>query len=284
MNDIDLPPSRPLPPHTRDRLRDTVLGSLPAEEPPRGDRFRAPLAAAAAVAVLAAGAVIVAQSAGAPDRFRPGTTTSATTSTTVSANPPTTFPLLPGLVPEPVDGRTAEALDRCGAVAAASPRANEFAPRSSWEPVFTVEKDGHRITAFKEYGGKPGFCETTATTATVSDPSAEPMSLGITIAGGGEGGQSIDAYGLHVSETGVLAGVAQGAAMLSCLIEYGGNQYRLTNATLVDDVFVADMGDLADGDRIDTTLFDADGDGLASGEITFEWAKARPPGATATDR
>ncbi len=268
MNDIDfpsgLPPRRPLPPEIRDRLR----GRLRAED--RRSRLRTPLAAAAAVAVLAAGAVIVGQSVnGTPADFHAGT---APPSTTPAA---TTVPLIPPPPAKSPDARSADDLDRCGTVAERSPRSREFAARSAWEPVFTVTKDDHRITAFRESGGKPGFCDVTASTATVSDPSAEPMSLGLSDPAG-------RTYALYVSDSGVLAGVVPGSVMLTSEITDTHGHARITATMQKNGLFVMDLGDLADGDLIRTTVLDADGNGVDSGEITYTKATARPPGATGT--
>lgn len=58
MNDIDLPPHTTLPPETRDRLRSAVTAGV-AEPHRRPGRLRVPMAAAAGVVALAAGAAVV---------------------------------------------------------------------------------------------------------------------------------------------------------------------------------------------------------------------------------
>src|SRR5690349_19054301 len=101
MNTLDLPPRRPLPRETRDRMRRTVdAGTL---GPPR--RSRAPMAAAAAVVLGAAVAFI---------------TTSVTRDEQPVATPPDTEFRTPTMAM--AGGHTAEDLDRCAEVAAASPR------------------------------------------------------------------------------------------------------------------------------------------------------------------
>jgi hypothetical protein len=279
MNDLNLPPRRTMPPEVRERLRTRVF----ADERPA--RLRAPLAAAAGVAVLAAGAMIVSQSvAGTPADYRPGTSPN-TTGTSAGLLPvevlsrkvtsaDVTGPLLPELPP---DAHTADDLDRCGAVAAASPRAQEFPPRSAWEPVYTVSRRGHRITAYREYGGKPGFCDVTATTATVSDPSAEPMSLGESLEG-----EPINTYALYLSDGGLLAGVAQGYPQLGFAVVHSGR--RFARPALRNELFVVDVGELPDGDVLQTWAFAENGNMIASSELRFNRAAVRPVGATATDR
>ena len=277
MNDLNLPPRRTMPPEVRDRLRTRVF----TDEQPT--RLRAPLAAAAGVAVLAAGAMIVSQSvAGTPADYRPGTSPTSTTTSATPETPETAWPVAGAAGPllriRPPDAHSADDLDRCGAVAAASPRAGEFAPRSSWQPVFTVSRQNHRITAYREYGGKPGFCDVTATTATVSDPSAEPMDLGV------NGGiQPINTDGLYLSDSGLLNGVAQGYPELGFAIVHDGER-RLARPTLRNELFVVDLSGLVDGDVLEVRAFAGDGSVLASGETTFRTANVRPVGATATDR
>jgi hypothetical protein len=273
MNELNLPPHRTLPPEAAERMRAKVF----AEHRPA--RLRAPLAVAAGVAVLAAGAMIVSQSvAGTPDDYRPGITppTTSATSSGPAAPPPEAEPDLRLTATVP-DARTTEDLDRCGAAAAASDRADEFAPRSAWQAMYTVSARGHRITAFAEYGGKPGFCDVTATTATVSDPSAETMNLGIA------GSEPVTVDGLYVSETCLLGGVAQGMPELGMAITHDGER-RFTKPVVRDETFVVDLGTPVAGDLIEVWAFDDDGNVLASGRWTFDPAQVRPAGATATDR
>jgi hypothetical protein len=277
MNDLDLPPSRTLPSEVRDRIRTAVNGTAPPS------RHRAPLSVAAAVAVLAIGAVIIGQStAGTPDGFRPGTTS------TGSAPPSQRVDTAPPLVVTQPDARTNTDLDRCGTVVAASPRAHEFPPRSAWVPMFTAEpRDGlTRVIAFREFSsqGKPGFCEitriegTTATeSVTVSDPSAETMALAA------DG--TVDIYALYLSNSGMLAGVAQGVTSVEIGVtndEPGtGARVRLrTPPVLQNELFVAEVGGLTTGSVIDVGGIVAGGNVAASGEWSYDPAKVRPVGAT----
>src|SRR5439155_17705757 len=121
---------------------------------PRRFRYgRAPLAVAAGVAVLAAGAVIVGQSvnggAGRPgDRQVPPTGTSSAS--------------------RPFDPRKANAdLDRCWAAIQAEGKAGDYPDRSRWRAVSTGHYVWVSITAaFAD--GKPLFCQTSVTTTRVS--------------------------------------------------------------------------------------------------------------------
>lgn len=276
MNDLDLPPRRTLPPEVRSRLRTRVTPTAP---PSWAVRHRAPLSVAAAVAVVAAGAVIIGQSvAGTPDDFRAGETPpGSTTSVPAPSSTYTTLPIPPvDLIPP--NAQTTEDLDHCGAAVEASPRANEFAPRSDWEPVFTAVKDSVRVTAYREYGSRPGFCEINGTTARVSDPSAEPMSLGM--------GDGVDMYALYLGSSGRLAGVAQGVSALEFDVispDPGLGAYAREKATPVfqDELFVVDVGPMTPGTKIIVKGLDDGGKVLLQGEWAYDEAKVRPVGATA---
>lgn len=293
---LDLPPRRELPPEVRARMRDRVLAALNAPANHRPNRMRGPLAVAAGVTVLAASAMIVAQSTRGStggDLFTSAGSTSTTSPTSRSSprpRPPasTSRPVntapTPLTIPQLDTAKAAEDLDRCAAVAAASPRAAEFAPRQAWEPVFAVELNGHRITAYREHGTRPMFCDTTATTATVSDPSAEPMAL--------TGAPEAPYYGLYLSPAGILAGVAQGIEKLDCEVRTlldtdpgGGTHFLPRNepVSLRGIQFVVHVGQLRDGDEIVTTARSTAGH-ETSGGARYERARVRPVGATAVDR
>ncbi|MCA1655053.1 MAG: hypothetical protein LC635_00975 [Pseudonocardiaceae bacterium] len=212
---------------------------------------------------------------GSPEDIRPGTTTPTAPADASS--------------PEmPEDAYTVEDLDRCGDVAAASPRAHEFAPRSTWQPLFTnIMADGHRITAFREPGGEPGFCDVDATSATVSDPSAAPMVLA-TAADRAVGGEDIRA--LYLSPSGLLAGVVvEGVAELDFDITtvdpLTGDITRRSRPLVIRyDVFVTNVGHLVPGTRIDVTGHRTSGGTAVKGGLTYDPDKVRPVGATAKDR
>ncbi|HEX6359077.1 hypothetical protein [Actinophytocola sp.] len=276
MKDLDLPPHSPLPPEVRDRIRTRVNAV-----PPRS-RYRAPLSVAAAVAVVAAGAVIVGQPmSGTSDGYRAGTTALPSATTVPGSSPQLT-------VSRP-NAQSDEDLDRCWAAVATSPRVAEYAPRSTWQPVFTVTRarpgrgigldSGSlvRVTAFSDNSGKPGFCENGEVLsegskrswgATVSDPSAEPIPLA---AGGGA-----NIYGTYFSH-GLLAGVAQGVDSLT---------FRATNPhpdtgepigydcppVVRDGLFLVEVGGLHVPSGVAVKGFD-DGNEVISGEWTYDPAK-----------
>jgi hypothetical protein len=284
---MNLPARRELPSDVRARMRDRLLAAYRKPTGPQA-RLRGPLAVAAGVTVLAATATIVAQSTnGASDEETIAAAMPTARSSSTSARPSstTTEPSTPLPIPPLNPAKAKEDLDRCAAVAAASPRAAEFAPRQAWQPVFAVELNGHRITAYRESGTRPMFCDTTATTATVSDPSAEPMSL--------SGAPNAPYYGLYLSPAGILAGVAQGVAKLECdvntLLDYGpggGFHFRTRKepVSLKGIQFVVFVGQLKDGDELVSTAYDRAGRPLTSGGMRFEKARVRPVGATAVDR
>jgi hypothetical protein len=159
--ELKLTDHRPLPPEVRDRLRIKVMTGLDA--PPRWSsrlaRARPPLAVAASVAVLAAGAMIVAQSVHGYSGGTGGTRTTAPSTTSAGAT----------LNHPEADGE----LDRCWRALQQRGRAAQFPNRRTWQPVFNYTFGPVKVTAARA-AGKPLFCETTYTTATVSDVNATP--------------------------------------------------------------------------------------------------------------
>jgi hypothetical protein len=204
MNDLDLPPRRPLPPSVRARLRARLT-----PEVPRRARFRGPLAVAAGVAVLAAGAVMISQSVGDPDDFTPGEVPPATT--TVPAPDPT-------LAPATLNG----VLDVC--VAAVD--GDDYPPREAWQPVLGARGLGVTVVAARAEG-KPYACQLTATSVTVSNPAGEvPQSPGTT------------AGLLLNTPEGVVAGVAEPAwRRVGVLAMDGTNSTTSTVASAEDGMF-----------------------------------------------
>jgi hypothetical protein len=158
-DDFPNPPQRPLPPEVRDRLRAKLYRDIASQQRRPADRVRGPLSIAAGVAVLAAGAMIVAQSVtGGTDNPPPGNPT-----TTVSQPHP------------PLDMEKAKAdLDRCFAAAQQAGKADRFPPRTQWNPVNTYGFYGIGVTGIRG-GSKTFFCETTHTEVTISDPDATPQ-------------------------------------------------------------------------------------------------------------
>ncbi|MEU4253872.1 hypothetical protein AB0F15_41415 [Amycolatopsis sp. NPDC026612] len=150
-NDFDLPPRRPLPDDVRARLRAEVRQGIAHRRP-----SRVWYAAAVAVVVLAAGAVVATRAIRQPADVRPAPATSGELT---------------------LDARVATAsLDRCWAAARAAGKAGRLPPREDWVPLFTEVGQADSVVAATA-AGKPMFCETTATTVTLSDPGAVPASV-----------------------------------------------------------------------------------------------------------
>jgi hypothetical protein len=274
MNDLDLPPRSTLPPETHDRIWARVNAETPRS------RYKAPLSVAAAVAVLAAGAVIVGEPTG--TGYQTGMTPPPSVTTVPGSDPQLT-------VTEP-NAQSEEDLDHCWAAVTASQREDEYAPRSTWEPVFTVLRARvlggslMRLTAFRDQGDKPGFCQLTEFMrqdenfqpapstwhATVSDPRAEPMPLAT---GGGA-----DVKGLFYLH-GMLAGVAKGVDSLrfdqTVLHPDTGVPIRSsTPPYLRDGLFFVETG-MSDGSFLDVTGLDSAGRKVASGQWPYDPAKER---------
>ncbi|WP_103353045.1 hypothetical protein [Amycolatopsis sp. CA-128772] len=147
----ELPPRRTLPDDVRDRLRAEVRRGIAKPRRTRHVWY----AAAAAVLVLAAGAVVATQVI----RWQP-----------VAG---------PGRGPEvfnplSLDVRVAtSSLDRCWAAVQAAGKADRVPPRAEWVPLFTTVLHADSVVAATA-AGKPIFCETTEATVTLSDPAATP--------------------------------------------------------------------------------------------------------------
>ncbi|GAB1512906.1 hypothetical protein [Actinophytocola sp. KF-1] len=255
MNALDLPPRRQLPGETRDRIRRSIDTGLAA---PRR-RLRAPLAAAAAVTVLALGAVAVAT-------WAPGTDRPAAPNDPAA---PITMTL--------PDRRTQEDLDHCADVAAASTRAGEFAPRAEWLPKFTATtRDGTRITAFVGKSGDPAFCEVTDTTATVSDPGAGWATIAVTP----DYMPPASVYAVYLSPSGVLAGIAHGVDALEFSVLRDLDIVPVTTPAFRDGMFVVPLGEFGDGDVVDVIGRDSQGMRVVSGNLAHDPEELPPPGLT----
>lgn len=148
MNDLELPPRRPLPPAVRARLRARV-----DREAPRRAWFRGSLAAAAGVAVLAAGAMMISQSVG--DDSQPAT---APTTTTTTAG----------------QDLLELTLDRCVAAVAGQ----GYPPRDQWQLVLGASEHDVTVVAARA-GGRPFFCQATENMVTMSNPAEVPRSPGL---------------------------------------------------------------------------------------------------------
>jgi hypothetical protein len=254
MNALDLPPRRPLPRETRDRIRRSVGTGIAVA--PR--RTRIPLAAAAAVVLLAAGAVMVANWAPSGDR---------------DEWPPAAGDSVTMALP---DARTDEDLDRCADVATASPRADEFAPRSEWSPRFTATApDGARITAFVGKNRAAAFCEVTTTTATVSDPTGGWVVLADTPTGM----RPASAHAVYLSTTGVLAGTTDVEALEFSLVR-GTKIVPAGVPALRDGMFVVDLGEFDAGDSLSVIGRDSLGLSVVSGMLALTPQSLPAPGVT----
>lgn len=215
MNDRDLPkpPPRRLPPEVRDRVRARVLASL--DDAPR-NRFlnsRGPLAVAAGVAVLAAGAMIVTQSVGDGSSAVPPGRTTATAPVPFGDD---------SLQPN-ADGE----LDRClGALRFAGMERN-FPERALWQPVASRQLGLVKVTAAM-IGNKPLFCQTTETSVTITNPAAPPAFAEGTMTGV-----------LLESDEGVVAGVADPSwAGVDVEVTRGGVGMRGVSEILPHGLFV----------------------------------------------
>ncbi|MEV4311957.1 hypothetical protein [Actinocrispum sp. NPDC049592] len=138
-NDLDLPPFTPIPADVRDRVRRRVQ-----ERIRRPRSYRRPIAVAAAVALLATGAVYL---------LSGGSSTS-----------------------EPAKRNQSDVvMNRCWSAIQRVGKEGDFPDRSTWlAPI--VEDEGEYsgvAVAGISAGGSKFFCETTATTVTVTRPSAE---------------------------------------------------------------------------------------------------------------
>ncbi|WIY03565.1 hypothetical protein QRX60_06840 [Amycolatopsis mongoliensis] len=204
-----LPPRRELPDDVRDRLRAEVRAGI--GKPRRTKHLW--YAAAAAVVVLAAGAVVATQAV----RQQP-----------VAGPPPP--------APDPGNRLTLDAkvatssLDRCWAAVKGAGKEDRVPPREEWVPLFTEVLAGDSVVAVTA-AGKPMFCETTATTVTLSDPGATPAYAPGTRVG----------LLLH-SPTGVVAGVVDAGSappFLDSRTESGDNMSQSIRPSTVTGQFVA---------------------------------------------
>ncbi|SFP88075.1 hypothetical protein SAMN05421810_103716 [Amycolatopsis arida] len=131
-DDAGLPPRRELPPQVADRIYASVRAGMPT---PQRARSRAPLTVAAAVVLLAGGAVAVNTGV---DHVPAATEDTAT-------------------------------LDRCWSAIEQSGRTAEFPDRGSWQQLFQEQLEATTMTAIRA-GTRTVFCETSLTTVSVSAP------------------------------------------------------------------------------------------------------------------
>lgn len=151
---LNLPPRRELPDDVRMRLRAEVRQSIAKRRP-----AHVWYVAAAAVVVLAAGAIVATQVI----RQQP-----------VAGPAPEPPPSEDVPNPLTLDVQVAtSSLDRCWAAVQAAGKADRVPPREEWVPLFTTVLQPDSVVAATA-AGKPMFCETTDTTVTLSDPEATP--------------------------------------------------------------------------------------------------------------
>ncbi len=259
MNALDLPPRRTLPDETRDRIRRSIDTGIGAAR----RRFRAPLAAAAAVVLLAAGAVVLVRWAPDGEDGQPP----AATAPGRPVVPPVTM-VLP-------DERTGEELDHCADVVATSPRAAEFGPRSGWRPKFTATApDGARITAFLGGGVTPTFCEVTATTATVTDPTGGWTVLGDTPMST----HPASVLAVYLSPTGVLTGVVNGVDALEFSVARDLKPVPVSVPAVRDGLFVVNLGRCGADEYVNVIGRDSKGLSVVTGMVSC--TAFAPPAAT----
>ncbi|MCE7005555.1 hypothetical protein LWC34_22405 [Kibdelosporangium philippinense] len=138
MSHIDLPPYGPIPDDVRDRIRRKVQRRI------RKPRYRTPVGVAAAVTLLAAGALVITDKPDGP----------------VELAMPT---------PESV------AMDRCWAAIQKSGETGRYPHRDQWRVAVTHASVNSPVTVVGiTSDAPPFFCQTTETTVTVSAPTTEP--------------------------------------------------------------------------------------------------------------
>lgn len=146
-DDLGLPARQELPDDVRARLRTGLRRGI--GKPRRTKHLW--YAAAAAVLVLAAGAVVVTRPLRQPAEAPPAASTGLT-----------------------LDAKLAtSALDRCWAAVRAEGKTGSVPDRADWVPLFTQALGTDAVVAATA-AGKPMFCEVTETTVTLSDPAAAP--------------------------------------------------------------------------------------------------------------
>ncbi|MET8851323.1 hypothetical protein [Amycolatopsis sp. NPDC004625] len=239
----DLPPRRVLPDDVRDRLRAEVRQGIAK---PRRSRH-VWYAAAAAVLVLAAGAVVVTRQLRTPVEAPPATTNTGLT----------------------LDAKLAtSALDRCWAAVRTAGKTGRVADRADWVPLFTDTFGTDSVVAATA-AGKPMFCEVTETTVTLSDPAAAPA-----YAPGSRSGLL-----LH-SATGLAAGVVDPAwpqANLATKSAGGSSSASGLDFSPASRQFVAFTGTVPA--KVELAIGDGPGE-----QPMFRLPEAPPPLLSVTDR
>ncbi|TDV48998.1 hypothetical protein [Actinophytocola oryzae] len=260
MNDLDLPPRRTMPPEVRHRVRMRMDQS--ADTPSRN---RKPLAVAAAVAVLAAGAVMVTQSA-APDDSNSRAGQSNPTDTSASGPARTSAGEKPLTTPD-------EDLDNCAHVVAASPLAGAYPPRNTWvyKSVFGLSEYEIGIVMF-EAAGHTMFCVLDDGTATVSPPTNPRVTFVST--------DTQAVYGVYMFPDGIIVGVAENLDGVSLEYVIEGTSLGPMPPIHRGVFFAGPFPDLHDGDQVQMNGRDAAGNLVVTGEWTYDPAQLHEQGAS----
>lgn len=161
------PADRAMDPALRERLAQRVFTAI--EAPPASSRRRGPVFAAAGIVVLAGISAVVATTIGHLNTPSPVGTPAAAHNADIA--------------------RCATAADKVGF--------HGLDDQGTLRSIFSAGGFGRQVTGFRSAGGQAMFCETTATTVTVSQPD-QPS----TVPAGSF------ARGLLTSDDGVIAGVA----------------------------------------------------------------------------
>ncbi|OZM73949.1 hypothetical protein CFN78_06570 [Amycolatopsis antarctica] len=191
--DLGLPPRRDLPSPVRDRIRSALHEGMESSSGSGRRSIRTPLAVAAAVAAVFAGAVVA---------------TDGLTGNDGGVAAPGPAPVPENQTPPGEQGPIGtveqnEQLDRCWAAVRSQGAQDRYPDRALWTPVYGYRGDGmnnNLVVVAARVAGKPLFCETTVTTVTVSDPEAVPAYAGDSRTGS-----------LLFSGNGVVAGVVDPA-------------------------------------------------------------------------
>ncbi|MCS7477152.1 RNA polymerase sigma factor [Umezawaea endophytica] len=229
-----------LPPALRDRLRVEVEQGVARRAVPRR------LIAVAAAVVLLAGTVLVLRQV--PD----------------VAAPAPDVPHRVAVAGASLDREAAGvALDRCWAAVLQQGLADRFPDRSLWTPSFTAGDSQVGVVAARA-DGKPLFCQTTPTTATVTDPTLAPTS---------------GTAAVLFSREGVVAGVTDVDWDRIALKGTGPHGSVLLKAESGDHLFVGRAGVNLGGTRISVNEIDSE-DPTAVRELVAP----APPAVLARDR
>jgi hypothetical protein len=223
-----------MPDEVRERLRTRVLGGRPTRSGLVG-----PLAAAAAVMVLVAGALVLTAPGSREDRVGHGQDA----------------------------GHDAE-LDRCWAALVDAGLTAGYPDRSEWRGVLGQSGLGGTHVTAALAGDKPIFCQTTPTQVLVSHPTAGPEYDEATDAGPGV---------LLRTDYGAIGGVVDPAwPDTELILGYADGVTRTVDPQQAEGLFVADLQDNLRDPRIDL-LADASQDRLVELDTALPIVSGPPP-------